>query len=1155
MKFIICIFLIKILLINCENLLPSDDDSKTTGSSSGSKKPSNNLLPPPSSNNYYSYLRCWKCDYDDTEQCVKNFDFTKHKHEPCDGKCLKAFEKTHARTKEEIAKAQMTPTIRKCVSQKEIQSLNSLGINTGNGCHDIRTTKRKHKLYCFCENDLCNGANKLTNVKVTFSFLMLSLEESQSTRRLKKLYSHTSDHLNEILNLVVFDTNKQSPGDNSTDIGESRINVISVNTNQHEFLDEMNDVPDEWMTYDFERKRSCILSNIYSTCVTNAINHLEALQISIDKWLALFDYNRDLTPSPQSSESSKIIINFVKRKSIIKTSNGPSNMNQKLRFYDQHNSDIFNRSNQLQIQGHAFDLDKTEMVIVENEPPVDDLKAGSILEEILILIARLELDRKRTEKLLTRERDNLNTLKSCIENMALKRAVEIPLRVQHEHDACITDITELNWHISFNTKAERKLLRKVEIEERLHQHLKEQITNIKKNTPLIEEKINAELAVIQKIDAAQADVDDFVNKAKLKLQQTQEKSSNAYNKAAKEREAIQADLASCKRDLNKAKKRLQEALESMSEYAKTIVECAKKVEENLAQEKIETTKRLDLRNKNESLNDENKKIQMDIFRIEKDNERVAKENGEKEKVIEEMNKRFNEELSKLMDTLNKKLEKLEKILKKKQEKEVDLEEMARDRTNMENKILKEERNRERLLEDRQRSEEELKLATLDLGSALKLNSSTIAEYEKEMRRLENREDNLKKQISELRKQIGEERNQLSNLINRLNAETDEYLRAQQQYVQKKAHFEQKKIELDGRLSNLQIRVEDIESKREILLEEVRILNEKLAQTLSNHNHLETTLNQKILELEPKHSKASQDYFTNKANLDYMKTHSNEMNKKIDEMNDSQKYMIKNIEKTNREIENLESDLKEATIQRNSSKKLENLNQNSLEEVQNRIDLYATNHSKHIDERNEYMKKMHDQMKIYLDLNKELASRYRYIKYVSYNKRLDLMRQIEIKLNSYVGIKDKRQVISLQERMHFALADFYKFKIKNGEKNYYDLAEERELIGDEINSLEDLLYQSVHQMTKFLESQADFSQIRQKALEKVLKQELIEKQAEQDALNRKEKQNKKIKESRNAHDMSSTEQESGDRNGQFKFPLEGVTLRERNRNLAVVPPVN
>ena len=65
------------------------------------------VVPAPSpTSNFYNYLRCWRCDYDDKDQCVKNFDFTKHKHEACDGKCLKAFEKVEARTKTEIDKAQ-----------------------------------------------------------------------------------------------------------------------------------------------------------------------------------------------------------------------------------------------------------------------------------------------------------------------------------------------------------------------------------------------------------------------------------------------------------------------------------------------------------------------------------------------------------------------------------------------------------------------------------------------------------------------------------------------------------------------------------------------------------------------------------------------------------------------------------------------------------------------------------------------------------------------------------------------------------------------------------------------------------------------------------------------------------------------------------------
>lgn len=72
----------------------------------------------------------------------------------------------------------MTPTIRKCVSQKEIASLQTLGFNVKNGCHDIRTTKRRHKLYCFCENDLCNSAvsnrNNVLQLVIFLIFLFVN---------------------------------------------------------------------------------------------------------------------------------------------------------------------------------------------------------------------------------------------------------------------------------------------------------------------------------------------------------------------------------------------------------------------------------------------------------------------------------------------------------------------------------------------------------------------------------------------------------------------------------------------------------------------------------------------------------------------------------------------------------------------------------------------------------------------------------------------------------------------------------------------------------------------------------------------------------------------------------------------------------------------
>ena len=56
---------------------------------------------------------------------------------------------------------------------------------------------------------------------------MISLEESQNAYKLKKLYSQS-----DIFNFVAIDNSKVSQGDHSTEPEGSRINLISINTNQ-----------------------------------------------------------------------------------------------------------------------------------------------------------------------------------------------------------------------------------------------------------------------------------------------------------------------------------------------------------------------------------------------------------------------------------------------------------------------------------------------------------------------------------------------------------------------------------------------------------------------------------------------------------------------------------------------------------------------------------------------------------------------------------------------------------------------------------------------------------------------------------------------------------------------------------------------------------
>ena len=125
---------------------------------------------------FKSPFSCFKCTHHGKPQemkqaaCMKKFDLSKYTQEDCHsengpGKCLKAYEKIEARTKKQIEDDERSVTTRKCVSRGELDYLQNMrNIDTSDGCHTMRYTKTKHKVYCFCSSNLCNRGGKNSSI-------------------------------------------------------------------------------------------------------------------------------------------------------------------------------------------------------------------------------------------------------------------------------------------------------------------------------------------------------------------------------------------------------------------------------------------------------------------------------------------------------------------------------------------------------------------------------------------------------------------------------------------------------------------------------------------------------------------------------------------------------------------------------------------------------------------------------------------------------------------------------------------------------------------------------------------------------------------------------------------------------------------------------
>ncbi len=87
--------------------------------------------------------------------------------------------------------------------------------------------------------------------------------------------------------------------------------------------------------------------------------------------------------------------------------------------------------------------------------------------------------------------------------------------------------------------------------------------------------------------------------------------------------------------------------------------------------------------------------------------------------------------------------------------------------------------------------------------------------------------------------------------------------------------------------------------------EVADLAEKLRLVLETHQSVETDLTSKINHLVPIHKAISEEYLKNKTRAEYIKSQTVQINEKIVEMAENKTVMLKQIDKTNGEIEELE----------------------------------------------------------------------------------------------------------------------------------------------------------------------------------------------------------------------------------------------------------
>ncbi len=111
-----------------------------------------------------------------------------------------------------------------------------------------------------------------------------------------------------------------------------------------------------------------------------------------------------------------------------------------------------------------------------------------------------------------------------------------------EHDICITDISELQWHITYAARLAEKMLAKVDLSRTWHGQLTIEVNDICQTIALIAEKVQTEVTEIKRISEALKETEHELMLSRAKNADTLEKFKRANQRATIESDEIRNEL-------------------------------------------------------------------------------------------------------------------------------------------------------------------------------------------------------------------------------------------------------------------------------------------------------------------------------------------------------------------------------------------------------------------------------------------------------------------------------------------------------------------------------------------------------------------------------------------------------------------------------------
>ncbi|KAK2177698.1 hypothetical protein NP493_583g01064 [Ridgeia piscesae] len=736
--------------------------------------------------------------------------------------------------------------------------------------------------------------------------------------------------------------------------------------------------------------------------------------------------------------------------------------------------------------------------VVASKPPMEGLQidlpylgADDVIEEVVVILAKLEKDRMETRSSLQKERDRGKKLRSKIDTLAQDRLINLPKAVQKEHEACAMDISELKWTVSYRGRYEARFKEKVEVAEALNQKLEEDIDFVKKHVPLVAEKLELERGAMDRIKRAQEDTAEELDTTVQRCKSVVVKHGEAHVKADTERVTIKNDLEVVNTELNTIHEELETEKATHEAYVEQVDTYQKNLEESEQELKVLLVREENCRVAEELQRTKVVHLQKQVADKKEIQKQLEHENFKLCAEREMKKKGFLKEEKDLLRTLDEKEDKLKRTTISNKEIDMIISDTYAAIEKSKAQTKANQRNVDRIAKEQKNTWSQVELTSLELNAQKEANTEMSTRLSDEEERCLMMEQKIRALAEALTSQVKEEIHHRSVIASHISAQSSEYastihdLRAMSDKADKKAK------EVDQAVQIVSEKVEKLRSIHKKITENIESLQTELVELdRAEKKMLEETSKEKK-QLLPNHANAKAVLGDLDRKLQDMAQLVDQMCKKMDDMASETTVMNRKIHNSEKAIKEIEHEIEERKIQHKNKEELSISLKDSLKQIKDRIIDHDIEQKEHIKVRKEVLEQHKVDLEKCLSFNTDVAAKYRQLQneFIALkNKHLD---KLDARIQVEHAIADLKKLNCLQKKLHFALQLYYKYRGEYNEGEVARMEQESHANTAKVGELQGTMDGQLELIADFLLNQMDGNTIRQMAMAKVMKEEETE----------------------------------------------------------------